>query len=361
MTSQDLVTISDRELIDAVRCAAASERNATVELLELLGELDARRLYLNEGCSSLFTYCTQVLHLSEHAAYHRIEGARVARLFPRILNLLSSGALTLTTVALIRPVLTTENADEVLQAAAFKTKRDVELLVARFAPKPDVPAMVRRLASIETQSLRFDAAVAVHPPAEAGAASDRAGENATLMTSDSSRALTNGAQSRASAAPLSPDRFLLRLTISADTHAKLRRAQDLLRHSIPSGDPAAVLARALTMLVDQLERAKAGHAKRPRAATQRLTPRSANGRHIPRAVRRSVWQRDEGRCTFAGPHGRCGETAWLEFHHIVAFARGGPTEAANLTLRCRAHNQFEAVREFGPRSRPSEKLVELQL
>jgi hypothetical protein len=73
---------TDRDLLAAVARAAADERHATVELLRLLAELDARRLYLGEGCSSLFSYCTQVLHLSEHAAYHRIEAARAARLDP---------------------------------------------------------------------------------------------------------------------------------------------------------------------------------------------------------------------------------------------------------------------------------------
>ncbi len=61
------------------------EREATAALIAALGELDARRLYLAEGCSSLFTYCTQVLHLSEHAAYGRIEAARAARKWPVVL------------------------------------------------------------------------------------------------------------------------------------------------------------------------------------------------------------------------------------------------------------------------------------
>ena len=52
---------------------------ATARLVAALGELDARRLYLGEGYSSLFTYCTQVMRLSEHAAYGRIEAARAAR------------------------------------------------------------------------------------------------------------------------------------------------------------------------------------------------------------------------------------------------------------------------------------------
>jgi hypothetical protein len=70
---------SDRDLLATVHPLAADERRATASLIASLAELDERRLYLAEGCSSLFTYCTQVLHLSEHAAYGRIEAARVTR------------------------------------------------------------------------------------------------------------------------------------------------------------------------------------------------------------------------------------------------------------------------------------------
>src|SRR4051812_12148553 len=100
MISHGSVQFSDRELIDATMRVAGDERRVTVELLSLLGELDARRLYLGEGCSSLFAYCTQVLRLSEHAAYHRIEAARAARQFPVILELIGDSSVTLTTVAL---------------------------------------------------------------------------------------------------------------------------------------------------------------------------------------------------------------------------------------------------------------------
>jgi hypothetical protein len=62
------IHLSDRALIDAVKAAAAHERGATARLIALLAELDARRLYLGEGCSSLFTYCTQALRLSDYVA-----------------------------------------------------------------------------------------------------------------------------------------------------------------------------------------------------------------------------------------------------------------------------------------------------
>jgi len=102
MTTISLETISDRELLERIVRVAGDQRRLTAELLALIGECDARRLYLGQGCSSLFTYCTQVLHLSEHAAYHRIECARASRQFPTILELIEDGSVTLTTVALLR-------------------------------------------------------------------------------------------------------------------------------------------------------------------------------------------------------------------------------------------------------------------
>ncbi len=80
-----LNTLSDRELIAEIRRLAERERQATADVIAALMEMDARKLYLAEGCPSLFAYCTQVLHFSEHAAYGRIEAARAGSRFPVIL------------------------------------------------------------------------------------------------------------------------------------------------------------------------------------------------------------------------------------------------------------------------------------
>src|SRR5829696_9072288 len=133
-----LTHLSDRELLEEVQTLATRERDATARLIVSLMELDSRRLYLGEGCSSLFVYCTRVLRLSEHAAYGRIEAARAARKFPRIGELLAEGALTLTAVTLLARHLTSDNAEQVLDAARFKTKREVEEIAAALRPRPDV-------------------------------------------------------------------------------------------------------------------------------------------------------------------------------------------------------------------------------
>jgi hypothetical protein len=140
--------LSDCELLAATERAATNERHLTAELLALLGEVDARRLYLGQSCASLFTYCTQALHFSEHAAYHRIEAARAARQFPVILNMVAEGALTLTTVTLLRPHLTMQNHAALLDAARHKSKREVEHQIACLAPQPDERTVVRKLATV---------------------------------------------------------------------------------------------------------------------------------------------------------------------------------------------------------------------
>ena len=113
---------------------------------------------------------------------------------------------------------------------------------------------------------------------------------------------------------------------------------------MPSGDPAVIFDRAVTLLLRDLERQKLASVDRPRAGTMA----ASHGRHVPAAVRRAVWERDGGRCGFVGADGRCQERGFLEFHHVVPFARGGATSVDNLELRCRAHNAYEAELVFGP-------------
>lgn len=145
MTNIFLSHLTDRALLAEAQRLVAHERQATAQVIALLMELDARRLYLGEGYSSLFLYCTQVLHLSEHATYGRIEAARAARRFPVILDLLADASITLTTVTLLASELTPENHRAVLEGARHKSKRDVMLLVAALHPRPAVPSVVRKL------------------------------------------------------------------------------------------------------------------------------------------------------------------------------------------------------------------------
>ena len=138
--------------------------------------------------------------------------------------------------------------------------------------------------------------------------------------------------------PLAPGRYKLQLTIAMETHDTLRQLQDLMRHAIPDGDPARIIDRALTLLLEDVLRQKCAVTKSPRVGAVE----HSDSRSIPAAVRRAVWTRDGGRCAFVGTHGRCGETAFLEYHHLQPYAAGGKATVENIELRCRAHNAYEA-------------------
>jgi hypothetical protein len=322
-----LQRLSDRELVARLLTLAGRARHITVEIVAHLAEMDVRDIHLREGHSSLFAYCRSVLRLSEHEAYNRIEAARAARRFPVVLDLLAEGAVNLTTVRLLAPHLTGENHRSVLDSARGKRKVDVEEIVARLAPRPDVAPSIRRVPATTPLS---------SGPAEATAV------NVPTPSATPPRA---AAGLRPAIAPLSPDRYRIQLTISGETLEKLRRAQDLLRHSIPSGDEAAVIDRALMALLADLDRKKFAATDRPR--TSRGTSRGS--RHIPAVAKRAVWRRDDGRCAYVGPNGhRCSDRAFLELHHKTPHAVGGEPTVENVELRCRRHNGYEARAYFGP-------------
>src|SRR6188474_1055475 len=142
---KSLRNLSDEQLTAQVMRLARHEREATASLVAHLAEFGARKLFLPKGCASLFTYCTEVLHLSEHEAYLRITAARLCRRFPVILEKIDTGAVNLTTLKLLRKVLTPENHAKVLGAAEHQSKREVEELVASLAPRPAVNTCIRKL------------------------------------------------------------------------------------------------------------------------------------------------------------------------------------------------------------------------
>jgi len=327
--------LSDDDLIVRVKSLARCEREATASLLAHLAELDARRLYLGAGFSSLFTYCCEVLRLSEPAAYNRIEAARAARRFPIILGMLGEGALSLATVRLLASHLTADNYQELLAAAKGKSKRQVEELLARQFPQPDVSDSVRKLPAAKALlSLSAPAAPAVtaqSPPPPPPAL-------------------------RPLVKPLAPERYEIRFTASAQTREKLLLAQDLLRHAIPNGDLAQVMDRALTLLLEDLARKKFAATTRPRAS--RGTARGS--RDVAAKVRRSVGLRDDGACTFVSKSGRrCNARAFIQFHHVEPHAVGGETTVGNIQLRCGPHNRYESELFYGHGrpARPTERVT----
>src|SRR5262245_57659572 len=99
----------------------------------------------------MFAYCLRVLHLCEAETYLRIQVARASRQHPVLLTMLADGRLHLTAIALLAPHLTRENRDGLLERASHRSKREILELIAAVAPRPDVPALMKKLPSKRTE------------------------------------------------------------------------------------------------------------------------------------------------------------------------------------------------------------------
>jgi hypothetical protein len=324
---------------------AGREREASVDLVAHLAALDTRpAVYAAQGYGSLFSFCTQALRLSEDAACNRIEAARACRRFPVILDLLASGAMPLTSVRLLGRHLTPENHQAVLAKANGRSRQQIEALVAELAPRPDVPSLVRKLPTF----------MAMSPSSAALAATGGTSEPASAIVPPAAALVPTP---RPIVRATAPERYRVQFTIGPETHEKLRRVQALLRREIPDGDPGAIFDRALSLLLEKVEKAKLGAVAkpRPRPAIRPGTDKSIRSRDVPRAVKRVTWRRDAGQCAFVSPTGRrCSERTFLEFHHVQPHAKQGPATVANISLRCWRHNQYEAELVFGPRRQQGE-------
>jgi hypothetical protein len=378
-----IATLSEQELLDHFAVLVVRDRRTTAELLVAIAEIDERKLWAAHACSSMFTFCRERFHMSEQVTTKRLWAARTARRFPVVLEMVARGELHLGAIHLLARHLTAENHEWVLERARHKSSREVERLVAELAPQADVASRVRALPQRPGDCEVVGACAVI--AADEGSAVDAknedslnsvragsAGDERGSAVGDRDRRSPESAQVRTAAkpiVPLSPRRYKIEITIDEATHDKLRSLQDLLGRSATGRDPAAIISRAIEILLDRTLARRAGLTDRPQPG-KRATPadvrrpgrpaattsdaaaassaRRQPSRIIPATVRREVWQRDSGRCCYVDARGRrCSETSNVEFHHRYPFALGGPPTPQNIELRCAAHNQYQADLDFG--------------
>ena len=281
--------LTNEALVDALKKAVKAETNATADVVRHLAEFDRRGLYKDHGYPSLFAYCTQELRYSEDAACKRIAAARAGEAAPEVFERLESADVHLAAVVALAPHITAENAAELLEQASGKSKREVEFLAASLAPKPDPIDCVRTEA-------------------------------------------------------LSGERVRIHFSASRELLEKIDRLRGLLGHKHPKGDYESVLREAVEHLLAALDPGREPSVRRA------PKPAQPGRRNVPRHVRRAVWRRDAGRCTFRATDGhRCPATSRLQFDHIIPYADGGRSDSPeNIRLLCSAHNQLLGRRMLEP-------------
>ena len=300
--------LSSGELIRRLEGLVRRQDELTAHVQAHVGEVDARKLYLGYACSSMFAYCTDVLRLSRGATYKRICAARAARKHPAIYELVAAGRLHLSAVCLLAPHLTTDNGDDLLAEATGCSKRQVEKLLVRRFPKPDVETTVRALpmprgadaskpggcrpepTSGELPLLSSSQPDTRLDPACPGVDLSTAAQDATPGSSNGHRASGDAGSDapapvsapaarrrRDELTPLSSRRYKLQLTAGQSLHDKLKEAQQLLGDHVAPGDLAAVFEQGLDLLIRDLRRKRFAETVRPRRPKKPGAPAQGSG------------------------------------------------------------------------------------
>jgi hypothetical protein len=320
-----LSRLSDEDLMARLPAARAAERKATAQMIGCLAEVDRRRLYLAQACSSLQAFCLQRLGYSENEAQKRIQVARLCQRLPQVLAELENGSVHLTGLFLLSAHLTADNASALLAESRGRTRREIEAVIARWFPRSDV------LPSI-TAVMSPASGLAPGIPENAMAGSSATAQVAPVASSAAQRL-----------EPLSAASYRVEFTAGKALRDKIEQARNLLGHAVPSGNLAELFERALDALLSTELKRRLGAGKPRRQRSLKL-----GSRHVPVEVARAVWERDGAQCTFVDGQGRrCGERRFITIEHREPFARGGAATTENLCLLCAAHNALRAREEFG--------------
>jgi hypothetical protein len=264
--------------------------------LQLVAE---KKIYKEFDKKNLYTYAVDICGLSEGVAYSFTAVGACAKKNPCLQTAIVTRTLTVSKAYRIVSIITTENAEELVEYAKTHSARQIEREVRRRSPK---------------------------------------------------------AAARAQIKPLSGDTDLLQAPIPRETSENISRAQTILAQKTSKHQG---LPETLTLVFkdyverhDPLKKAQRADQRRKNSARAEKTETSTHSEYaektrpfvrtpIPAASKHTVDLRDEGRCTHIGKDGkRCNEDRWTHYHHIIRVADGGTNHPDNLTTLCSFHHDL---------------------
>jgi 5-methylcytosine-specific restriction endonuclease McrA len=321
-----LKSLSDQILLEKTTKLAQEERRITSEILWCLLEVETRLLFASLGFSSLYEFCTQHLGYSEGSAHRRISAMRLLKSLPKEIQnkteeKMISGDLSVTNLSLVHRFLKTE------KKFAAKTYSDDE--------KSQLIDSLEGLSKKAAEKLLADIQPAFIPQ-----------EKERILSSTQTE---------------------IKFVATDGLMNKIKRVKELTAHANPNPSYAELFEKMTDLMLakiePQLENKSKSKNENETGNENKLSPQNStslessastpitaktkpNSRYIPASIKREVWNRDHGSCTFRSENSGkvCGSKFGVEFDHVKPFSFGGTHVTENLRLRCKQHNALEAER-----------------
>lgn len=288
MSRRSFASLADHSMLEVLETTLARQCGERAHLIAQIAEVDARRLFRQRAYPSMHAYCVSHLHFSEESAYKRVQVARAARRFPAILDAIAANRIHLSGLVVLAPHLTHESHASVLSRATHITLAAIREIVAELAPRPDIPTSLVPMAMAVPQGLS---------PAPAPLEPVHMNVHESSQQLDSNPVATVAVPTVPSPPgklrPLSPERFAFQVTLTQVTRDLMKQAQDALGSAVAAQAYDALLREAFKALI-----AKKQHQRFAATSQPRVRRSKGDGRYVPSEVKRQVWKRDGGQCTF---------------------------------------------------------------
>lgn len=322
----ELPSLSSDELVSETKRLVCEERRIGLDVLAHLREVDRRRLYLERGHSSLFSFCLRELGYSEPQAQLRIDAMRALRDTPGIEVKVRSGELPVTSVAKVQRFIRKEKirTGQALPATERltlftqvqgKSSRQIERILFEVSPESALPKERERVISESHSEIRL-----IIPE-------DLREQLETLKALYSHRMKDPHSTGE-----------LLRI-LAADA---LKKAKPL---RIASEEPSENCIQVMTdpVMPDRIIAPISPQVKVASNVNAVGKVNTARSRYVAISRKRQVLRRDGGRCSFtdSATGQRCGSTHFLQIDHVLPYSSGGSSrDTENLRLLCGPHNRL---------------------
>ena len=412
--SSEVKSLSNQQLLFQTKFLVQKERNLHIQVLHHLEEIDSRKLYLEQGFSSLFDYAVKELGYSEGAAYRRIKAMKLCRDVPETEDRLKSGRLSLSSACQLQAFFEKKHKKEKME----KLREREGIAHQKEGSKNEESVLKSKSTTVHQKSVMEDQpdnrscrSLSIERKQELVKKVEGCSTRATmkLLSEEDSSLLVPKEQTRF----LGKGKVEIKAVIDESCHKKLEELKNLLSHKNPSlsyGELLSILSEEALEKHDPIrKRTKKGRMKEkavtsapkwnsqqtkkivtsapkwsspqtkkivtsapkwnsqqtkkavtsapkwsspqtkkavtsaPKSKTKKLS------RAIPAELKRHIWKRDEGQCSYVHPETkrRCGSKHLLQIDHIKPFSLGGKSELSNLRLLCAGHNRFRSERTFG--------------
>lgn len=335
--TNDIKKLSNKALTNTLEKLRSVERSTTLEILLYLIEIEDRKLHLELGYSSMFSFCTEKLGYSESEAGRRIIAARCIHSYPKVYRLLCDGEVNLSTVSTFAGILTSENAEEVLCAVCGKSRSEVQEYVARYRPRVTRPKESIKPIVVKAKPKKAETA---------GLLFSREQEKSGSSQENHSRCGSDSSTSKQKIKTL----FDIRFSADEGFMEKFNEVKRVLSGKYPMGVSTEDLFREVMECFLKQKSPKERQARREKRVRKpkSISPSKKDPRTAGVVLKDLVFKRDGYQCVYVGLDGkRCGCTVDLEVDHILPWAVGGRTGEENLRTLCAAHNRFLGEKRFG--------------